>query len=186
MVVENFAELSVEEQRAIATELIDKINKESIFSEDTNFEVVEVEANDLTGGLFIGVTHSDPIHVDREATWTCEDEDDAYSDPGSDAEYYTSVIEEAKHSFKTLSTSINGYAVSLDITDVDDTDTIEVEVDTISHEDDGIGSYEHFGFTGYDSNPYIEVSGTITRACWCVLGFSVEPDDNIEVTSKEV
>ena len=64
-------------------------------------------------------------------------------------------------------------------------DTVEVEVENISHEDAGIGDYEYFGFRGHDSHPYIEVTGTITRVCECVLALSVLPIDSYEIVEDE-
>ena len=180
-VIENFAALSVQEQREFAAGLLTKINSEHIFSEDTLFELVDIEADDLTGGLVIEVSHPVDIEVSRKATWTCGSEDEAENDPGYDAEYEESIIEDTKKAFKTLSTIIDGYNVSLEISDVDMNEAIDVEVDRISHEDAGIGEYEYFGFRGHDSHPYVEVFGTIVKACECSLAFFIEPADDTPV-----
>ena len=185
MVIENFAVLPDNEQKDFATALLNKINTEKIFTEDTNFELTNLEADDITGGLWLGISHPDPIYVNRKATWICDDEDKASNDPGRDADYSEYLIDEAKKAFKTLSTEIDGYQVSLEIVDVEDTDTVEVEVENISHEDAGIGDYEYFGFRGNDSQPYIEVTGTITRVCECVLALSVLPIDSYEIVDDE-
>lgn len=177
-VIENFAALPYKEQREFAAGLLTKINSEHIFSEDTLFELVDIEADDLTGGLIIEVSHPDYIEVSREATWACDTEDEAESDPGYDAEYEESLIEDTKKAFKALSTVIEGYTVALEISDVDAVDTVAVEADHISNEDSGIGDYEYFGFRGHDSRPYVEVSGTIVKACECSLAFFVEPAEN--------
>ena len=180
-IIENFAALSAQEQQEFAKALIKTINSESIFTAETDFEITGVEADDLTGGLVIEVSHSDPIEVEREATWQASDEDEADRDPGYDADYKNSVFEDAKKSFKTLSTVIDGYKVSLDIADLDETETVEITTDHISHEDSGIGHYEYWGERGYDSHPYVEVEGIIIKACDCALAFTVEPDDTVEV-----
>lgn len=177
-VIENFAALSAQEQREFAAGLLATINSEHIFSEDALFELVDIEADDLTGGLWIEVSHPGEIEVSRKATWTCSSEDEAGNDPGYDAEYEESIIEDTKKAFKTLSTAIDGYNVSLEISDVDMNDAVEVEVDHVSHEDAGIGDYEYFGFRGHDSHPYVEVSGTIVKACECSLAFFVESAEN--------
>jgi hypothetical protein len=65
----------------------------------------------------------------------------------------------------------------LEIDDVDEVETVEVEVDSISHEDAGIGHYEYWGEVGYDSRPYVEVEGTIVKACDCALSLYVEVAD---------
>ena len=178
-VIENFAALSAQEQREFAATLLNKINSENIFTADTNFEIASIEADDLTGGLAILISHPDNIEVSREATWSCGDEEEAYSDPGYEAEYENSIFKDAEKAFKTLSTVIDGYNISLEIDDVDEVETVDVEVDHLSHEDAGIGHYEYFGYTGYDSRPYIEVEGTIVKACDMTLAIYVEAADTV-------
>lgn len=176
--IENFAVLSAEEQLEFAEDLVATINSESTFTNETNFKVLSVEADDTTGDLMIEIDHEDFISVPRAATWTCIYEDDVYSDPGYDADYGESIYDEAKQAFKTLSAEIEGYQVELDIADVDEEETVEVDVDYYSHEDAGIGSYEFWGHTGYDSRPYIEVNGTITKACSLALALFVSIAEN--------
>jgi hypothetical protein len=174
-VIENFAALSAQEQRTFAEALIKTINSESIFSSEVNFEITAVEAEEMSGGLWIEASNADPVDVAREASWQAADEDEASYDPGYDADYTGTIFDDIKSSFKTMEATIEGYRVSLDITDVDEDETIEVEVDRISHEDSGIGHYEYWGDVGYDSHPYVEVEGTIIKACTCQLAFFVEP-----------
>ena len=176
--IENFAALSAEEQRKFAEALVATINSESTFTNETNFKVLSVEADDTTGELIIEIDHEDLIDIRREASWTCDDEDEVDSDPGYDADYPESIYAEAKAAFKTLSTEIEGYQVELDILGVDEEETVEVDVDSYSHEDAGIGSYEFWGHTGYDSQPYIEVNGTITKACSIALALLVGIAEN--------
>lgn len=180
-IIENFAVLSKEEQREFATKLLDTINTESMFTADTKFEITNVEPDELSGGLLIEVSHANPIIVSRDATWSCADEDEAAGDPGYDADYANTIYEDTKKAFKTLSTVIDGYSVSLEISDVDETNTVSVEVDSTSNEDDGIGDYEYFGFTGNDSRPYVEVTGAIIKECECALAFFVEPADTLPI-----
>lgn len=186
MVVENFAVLSIEEQIKFARPILEKINNENIFSDETNFEFQDVEPDDITGGLWITVSTANPIRVIREATWTAGTEEGAEEDPGNDAEYSKSIYEDTNKSFKTLSSEIDGYDVSLKVDDVEEDETVDadIEIDHISHEDAGIGSYEYFGFTGYDSQPYVEVEGTITRMCDCNITFFVIPTVLEEVTPE--
>lgn len=176
-VIENFAELSFEEQKKFAEALVRTINSESIFTSDTNFTLAGVEADELAGGLYVFLEHDDPIEVSREATWTCSDEDEVNSDPGYDADYADHLFEDTKKAFKTLFATIEGYKVSLEIDDVDMDDTIEVEADKYTHEEDGIGEYEYWGSRGYDSRHYIAVEGTIVKACSCGLSLYVESAD---------
>ena len=183
-VIENFAALSVQEQLKFAEALIKTINSESIFTSDTNFELAGIEADEFTGGLSITVSLANPIEISRKATWHAADEDDASNDPGYDADYENYLFEDAKKAFKTLSAIIDGYTVTLDITDVDENETTSVEVDEISHEDAGIGDYEYWGYAEHDSRPYVEVTGNIIKSCDCSLAFFVEPDDVAEVVPE--
>ena len=187
-VIENFAELSAQEQHEFAEKLIDTINSESTFSSDTNFEIVKVEVDDTTGDLYIEVSHTDLIEVPREATWTCPiyEEESVDSDPGYDADYADHIYNDIETAFKTLTAEIEGYQIELAIGDVDEVDTVEVKVDHASRQDAGIGRYEFWGDVGYDSRPYIEVEGTIIKACECLLAFYVSPAAKpIEVTSED-
>lgn len=183
-VIENFAVLSAKEQLEFATALLNTINTESTFTSDTNFEFRSVEADELTGGLWIEVSQTNPIEVLRKATWTCDDADDANEYPGFEANYKNSIYEDTRKAFKTLSTVIDGYKVSLEISDVDEGDGAVESVDDISHENAGIGDYEYWGDVGYDSQPYVEVTGTIVRSCDCSFALSVEPN-NVDETETE-
>ena len=184
--IENFATLSVEEQTKFAKELLDNINSNDTFSNDIGFEFLNVEAHDLTGGLSIGVTYGDdPLEVPREATWTCpDDEDELYSNP-DDPDYLRDLFKDIEDVFKTTEAVIDGYKVSLQVYDYDELETIDVEVDSYSNEDAGIGWHEFWGVRSYDSRPYIEVEGTIIKAYDCALGFFVEPIDAINQPSEE-
>lgn len=184
-VIENFAELSFEEQKKFAEAFIKTINSEHTFTSEVDFEVTGVEASDLTGGLIIMLEHDDLIDVSRKAAWTCKDEDEIDSDPGYNADYDNYLFEDAKKAFKTLSATIEGYAVSLEIDDVNEEETVDVKVENYSHENAGIGSYEYFGFVGHDSRPYVEVEGTIIKACTCYLTLYIEPIDEPAVEPEE-
>ena len=182
--IENFAELPFDEQKKFAEALIKTINSENIFTDATNFKVSGVETDELSGGLIITLEHDDPISVSRKATWTCANEDELDADPGYDADYANYLFEDAKKAFKTLSAEIEGYKISLDIEDVDEEETVEVEVNSYSHEDSGIGEYDYWGHIGYDSQPYIEVEGTIVTDCTCSLTLYVEPSDEKDNSSE--
>ena len=181
-VIENFAALPVKEQMEFAVALLKTINSENTFTDETKFELVGIEADDLTGGLDVFVSHTDPIAVPRKASWTCGSEEDVEEVPTNhETTYEDYLFRDAQKSFKTQSTEIDGYRVSLEITDADENETLdaEVEAEHISQEDSGIGDYEHFGFKGYDSHPYIAVEGTITKYCDCAITLYVEPIDHI-------
>lgn len=182
-VIENFAALSAQEQREFANSLVKTINSEKTFA-DIMFKIDAVEADDLTGGLLIELSHEDAFELNRKATWTCGDADDAHQKP-EDADFDDSIWDDAKKAFKTLTTEIEGYTLSLEIADIDNEEITEVEVEHISKEDAGIGHYEFWGETGYDSQPYFEIEGTLVQECSLSLGLFVEAADNIAEDTEE-
>ena len=180
MTIENFAAVSFEEQKAFAEALVKTINSESTFTDQTDFKVTGVEADEMTGGLVIILEPEDTFEVVREATWTCDDRDDAGSTP-DDPEYVNYAFEDAKKAFKTLAAELDGYTVTLSVDDVDTENITDVEVESISNEDAGIGHYEFWGEEGYDSQPYCEVEGTIIHACTVYCSLYVEAVSHFEV-----
>ena len=187
-VIENFAALSPAEQREFAEALIKTINSEHIFSDDADFKIYEVDAEDLDGSLVISVENTDYVNVKREATWATSadlgpDDDAATTFPSSDhdVDYADSIYADFKRSLKTLSAEIEGYTVSVyDVMEVDEGAVEEVEVDEVTQEDDGIGSYEYWGRIEYDSRPYLEVSGTVTKQCDVAFALEILPSDKAE------
>jgi hypothetical protein len=184
-VIENFAALSFEEQKKFAEALLKTINSESIFSSDTDFEITGIVTDDTTGELVILVENTTPVEVTRQAVWASDSEENA-EEIGADVDYDNYLLTDAKKAFNTLDTVIDGYRVSLEISDIDEGEVAEVNVNKISHEDSGIGDYEYFGFTGTDSQPYVEVEGTIVTKCECQLAITVAPEDNIEIEPDEI
>jgi hypothetical protein len=182
-VIENFAVLPEKEQREFAEALLKTINSEGIFTSDTDFELTDFEADEITGGLWIAVINTTPIEVPRKATWTCNDEEDIYSVPNSDfIEYENRLNEDVAKAFNTLTATLEGYTISLEeVADSDEIKKVDVEIDKFSHEDSGIGAFDFGGHIEYDSQPYIEVTGNIITSCDCSLAFFVEPNDTIEV-----
>lgn len=183
--IENFGVLSEQELREFADALIKTVNSESIFTDETNFNIVELEVDELSGDLYIGLATDDLILVEREASWECYDEDETYSDPGYEADFVASVYDDAKKAFKTLEAEIDGYSLELTIDDIDEEDTDEVIVDSTSHEDAGIGHYEYWGHSEYDSQPYIEVEGTLVKACNIALSLIVGANSEASEPSPE-
>jgi hypothetical protein len=182
-IIENFAELPEKERRDFAEALIKTINSESLFSSDVNFEVVNVYADEFTGGLVVEVDHSDTIEVDRKGKWQANSEEEA-NEVESIFDTYAIEYEEqaeadALDAFKTTATVLDGYKVSLEIADVDTIKIASVEADHISQADAGIGRYEYMGHVEYDSQPYVEAEGTVTVECVCSIAFFVEPDDAV-------
>ena len=189
MLIENFAELSEKEQLDFAQKIIDKINADFIFTGDTEFTITEVYADELSGDLNIEIDHADYIKVAREASWTCDNKDEVYSVPSlgydSNIEYEQSIMKDTEKAFKTLSTTIDDYLVTLTIGDVYIEEIEDSEVSDYSNEDAGIGSYDYWGTPGYDSRPYVQVEGTLYTSCSMGLTLTIgvpqsEPELELE------
>lgn len=166
----------VENITEFAKTILEKINSGKVFTKETIFEFYDTELDEVTGGLWILASSASPIRVSREASWTAGDEEGAHEDPGNNAEYINTVSEDVKKVFKTFAAEIDKYKVSLQIDDIEEDETVDAEVDVenLSHEDSGIGSYEFWGFSGYDSHPYVDVEGIITRFYDCNVTLFVE------------
>lgn len=176
-VIENFTELSTQEQKEFANSLIEKINTEKLFSEDARFIVTGIAADDFTGGLWIDVSLVSPIEVRRSAIWTCGNAEYADEAPNN-PDFGGNRIEDAvKNALKTLSTDLEGYTISLDDLDMDAGEITAVEVNKIKAEDAGIGEYEFWGHVEYDSHPYFEVEGILTQECAGYIRLFVEAAD---------
>ena len=106
-VIENLAALSEQEQKAFAEALLKTINSEGTFTSQTHFEIDRVEADDVTGGLYIVGATVDTMPIPRLATWEAGSEDDVEQDPGRDVEYINSESEDAEAAFKITSTVID-------------------------------------------------------------------------------
>jgi hypothetical protein len=186
-VIENFAELSAKEQLDFATALVKTINSENTFTDQTNFKVTDVEADEMTGGLIIRLNLEDTVEIEREAAWQAAvEEDAAYEKPTrADTDFFEDAWDDAKKVFKTLTTELEGYNITLEIEDVDTGEITEVDVDTVSEKDSGIGHYEYFGYKGYDSHPYLQVEGTLTQACTIYPALYVEVADHFQAEADE-
>lgn len=171
MIIENFSILPQEELNQFAKKLLDKINAEHIFSSETDFKFADsdaVWADEMTGDLVIALDTVDDVSVDVSATWQSP-EDDPYDfeDADEDTPDFDDVfVKEA---------IIDGYKVTLSVDDYDYIENIDVTVDSYSHEDAGIGHYEFWGSTGYDSRPYLEVEGFFTNTYAVYVSLTVEP-----------
>ena len=186
-VIENFAALSEQEQKAFAEALIKTINSENTFGSEAQFEFDRAEADDVTGGLYVLASTIDTMSIPRPAAWQAGGEEDINDDPGLDAEYDNSESEDATAVFKTTSAVIDGYKVTLTVDELQDEGTEDVEVTDYTHEDSGIGWNEFWGVKSYDSQPYLEVTGILTKACYCFITLFVEPVDatNTETEATE-
>ena len=182
-VIENFAALPEQEQRAFAEKLIKTINSEKLFTDETDVDIENVWADEFTGNLGIETYTSGPITVRCKASWQAKNSDYADSTNKNDVDYieyedYDYV--DAQKALKTLVTVIDGYRVTAEVGDTDYEETVDVELESVVDEDSGIGSYEYWGEVGYDSHPYVEVTGIREEAWRCYITFTVEPDNTGE------
>lgn len=195
MVIENFAMLPEKEQREFAEKLLKTINSEHLFIDEAELILEDVIADELSGDLDIVVTTSKSLEVEREGDWTASantrDEDDYEENIHATPDYYDvnfpeDVEDEVLKCFKSTEQTIEGYAVSLAIDYVDEGDIESVtEVTHVSSEDAGIGSYEFWGRSGYDSQPYLAVTGRLLCECTPIAILSVSPNVDTVPDTKE-
>ena len=175
-VIENFAELSKPERRAFAEALIKTINSESTFSDQVDFQIDDVYADDLTGNLVIETSTVNNLEVERKATWSAPNSEAAEEIPDSEyIEYDYPLYSDMEDALTTLSAEVEGYTVSAEVYDPDQAEITRMHVEDYTQEDDGIGWNEFWGHVSYDSRPYVSVTGIVYADCGCGVQFTVEP-----------
>ena len=186
-VIENFAALPENELEEFAKALVNTINSKGLFSADVKFDFADTWADELSGNLTISTGTVDEIELPRKASWVCDSRDEIEDDPGSEAEYVNSLSEDLAKLFQTMEAEIDGYKVSVEIDDEEYNNSdpaVDVVAEEVERGDAGIGSYEYWGYTGYDSQPYYEVTGTITKAFGATVYFYVEPIDGFNTPAE--
>ena len=134
-VIEDFNLLSEEEQIKFAEDLVAKINAEHLFTSEVDWTLNDVWANEQDGNLEISLIDEEGLDLELEATWQCGDEDEAERDPGHDADI-ESAFSAATYYFKdTAPVTVDGYTLTLEVTDAEAGDTVEVFADEVSEED---------------------------------------------------
>ena len=174
-VIENFAVLPIEEQRTFAEALVNTLNSKSLFTDETDFKVTSIWADEHTGNLEIEAETTGTITLKRKAQWEAGDADDADSEEIWYLEYDNAGYEDAQTALKAGSVIVDGYKVSIEVVDTTHEETLDVYLDSVTEDDRGIGSYEYWGEIGYDSRPYVEVMGIREEAHTCGVNFVVEP-----------
>jgi hypothetical protein len=171
----DFNAMSEAELTQFASNIVQKINSEKLFSSYNEFKVEGVETHGVVNILFVDISHDETISVPREASWQCGVDENPASVPEY-PDYENDLSDDAKNAFKTMSVNIDGYRVSLVIEDADsETAITDVEVTDYRNEDSGIGQYEFWGEIGYDTHPYTQVYGNLFCECRCVLYLEIEP-----------
>lgn len=173
-VIENFSIMSEADLEQFVNSFVADINSKNIFLSGIGFIATDWWADELSGNLLIDLSTQSPISVERKATWQSANPE-TVDELEDNVEYAASINDDARKSFKTTVSELNGYRMTLSVNDVDELDTTDVNVDTYTEEDSGVGSYEFWGAKGYDSHPYCEVEGTVTVSCDCYLTLEVEP-----------
>lgn len=185
--IENFAALPEQEQRDFADSLVKTINSEGTFSSDTDFRILETEANDITGALEIFVETTEALNVPRSAIWIQYNEDEIHSKPDHDTniEYKDNLEKDILKVLNTTSLELDGYKISVKLEDYDEVEEIaEFEVNDYEHTEDGLGWYEYQGREYYDSYDEYKINGTITSTINVSLTFIVEPIDAVSDDSE--
>lgn len=195
MVIENFAILSTKEQHEFADKLLKTLNSEKTFL-DVELVIEEVEADELSGDLVIMASTTEAVEAERNGTWATgysRDEEEIYdlthATPDSMyVDFEDSEDEAAAKALKARSADLEGYTVTIEVENVTESDLESVsEVDEVTEDDAGIGDYEYFGFKGTDTQPYLEVQGTLFCTLYPYLRLTVTPTaTEVEPEAEEV
>ena len=173
-IIENFSLLSEEEQRQFANTIVEKLNANKTFIDDLPFKIDWVDASDISGVLYVGIA-PEVLCVARGATWECDNKDDT-NPSSSDIDYESYLITDVRAAFKTQSAVIDGYKISLDFIEWDEQEMVDYEIESLDEDEYGIGSYEYFGFKGYDSHTYYIAEGTVYNDCEIYFRLVIEAE----------
>ena len=157
---EKFKMLSADDQVSFAKELVEKINSEQLFSEETDFEVQAVNLDSSTDCLCIHAATVKPIKVYREATWWVDTKEDVKKDPGDEVEYESCLVTDVQKSFKTSSCTVNDFGVLLQVDTTEEDKSTEVSLEVCGLNQDG--------------DDFV-VDGVIARDCCCTTTFFIKP-----------
>lgn len=162
MIIEDFNLLSEEELSEFAANIVAKVNEAQPFTKEDSdaiqFEIDNVETNELDGSLLIYIVSSEDLSVARAASWTADDPDSLNS--YSDLTFDDTDLTAAKENLKVLVAEVDGYNVELTDIEFENNGVDEVEYADYSEEEGGIGDYEYWGHRGHNSYTYCTVYGT--------------------------
>lgn len=178
-IIENFCELTKQEQEQFAADIVKKINDQKIFTKEADFEIdtdfdERIFADELTGDLsiFLRLKDGDSIGIARGASWTA-DEDDLKD--LNDVEYDDDRCGALTAALDRTVAEIDGYKLTLSVDEADSDGVEDIEIDSHSTEHGGIGHYDYWGYQGYDDYTYCEVEGTIYESAWGAFTLTIEP-----------
>jgi hypothetical protein len=180
-IVENFNELSETALLAFAEDLINKLNASDAFKTEITLQTYELQTSELTGDLTIfAIPEGDErVEVAVPAEWSCSTEDDLDDIPDEynldTFDLNSSAEEAAKELFKESSVVIDGYKIDLIVNEVEREKIVDTIVENHYDDDSGIGSYEYFGATGYDSHPFVAIEGKLVYECRLLIELTVSP-----------
>ena len=174
--IADFNTLSMEELKQFAVDLVAKVNAAKLFHDDAELAVAEdidLSVDETFGSLNIPVYFKDGLDISMDATWTCSEPEDATSDY-DDIEFTESESRAMLRELKGTTAKLEAFTLTLSDLDYEDYEITEVEATDITDEDAGIGWYEYWGETGYDSHPYCEVEGTAYINCEAFAWLTVD------------
>ena len=181
--IKDFSLLSKDELKAFAAKILEQVNASQVFIDGEKFtpDFGQMTIDKLTGDLefvvCLGDTEKLTVTVDTE--WSCDlDCEDLGRPSERDIDIdlkYEKQDEILESALKAKEAVIDGYQVSIATSELEKREVIDVDVTDSYPDDSGIGEYEFWGATGYDSHPYTHVEGKATVACDGYYWIVVEP-----------
>lgn len=146
------------------------------FNFDSSVDYARVEdADGPDTAILVGCNATMTLQADWDGTENDDTPDNSSEVNLQDGDSPIDALEDAiRHNVTFPIILSNGKkVVDFEIADGDYSMT-DYSVDSSSHEDDGIGSYEYWGMVGYDSKPYVRYVGKITYDITCSIFLSIE------------
>ena len=177
--VEDFIYWSASQIKELVNKIITKVNTEHIFTDAVEFTYKSEDDLDIYDDeLYIGVSHANPLKVERYATWCCLHSDEINATPEVDEIEFDDSLESdvaPALKLKTEKFVMDGFEISIMLDDTEPGEVLESTVKKWTEEEDGIGEYECHGLHGNDTTRYYEMTGTVIQECTCFLSIAVAP-----------
>lgn len=162
MIINDFNQLSKQEQIDFAKRLVDRINTKHAFGnitlvlDDKYYRYVDANTFDGTLGFIVDIP--DIQLTDVAGSWSYADQHDDHDMETDAPNIYTVATEDSlwqhflKEYFIDDTIEFEGYNIEMSYSDfLDSVEVTDFTIDDYEIDNDGIGSYEYWGMSGYDA-----------------------------------